>query len=81
MKNTPWSLIRSFWMLALLGLLASAVGVLAHAPTRVVSWGMPFANQTNTLAGVSDVIAVAAGQGHCLALRSDGSVLAWGVES
>src|SRR4029078_5263829 len=34
--------------------------------------------QTNLPNGLSYVAAIASGDGHCVALRSDGSVVAWG---
>ena len=44
----------------------------------VVAWGDNFYGQTNMPAGLSNVVAVAGGNLHSLALRSDGKVVAWG---
>jgi alpha-tubulin suppressor-like RCC1 family protein len=44
----------------------------------VVAWGDNSYGQTSVPAGLSNVIAVAAGARHSLALRTDGSVLGWG---
>jgi len=57
----------------------------------VVAWGKspfvnsntippspPHASQTNVPAGLTNAIAVAAGSDHSLALRNDGTVIAWG---
>jgi alpha-tubulin suppressor-like RCC1 family protein/sugar lactone lactonase YvrE len=44
----------------------------------VVAWGDNFYGQTNIPAGLSNVVAVAGGNLHSLALRSDGKVVAWG---
>jgi alpha-tubulin suppressor-like RCC1 family protein len=44
----------------------------------VVVWGDNFYGQTNMPAGLSNVVAVAGGNMHSLALRSDGKVVAWG---
>jgi alpha-tubulin suppressor-like RCC1 family protein len=44
----------------------------------VVVWGDNYYGQTNMPAGLSNVVAVAGGNLHSLALRSDGKVVAWG---
>ena len=43
----------------------------------MVTWGFDYA----TPPAASNVVAVAAGWEHCLALRADGSVVAWGDNS
>jgi hypothetical protein len=45
----------------------------------VVAWGWNASGQTNVPAGLSNVVAVAAGSRHCLALKSDGTVVGWGA--
>jgi alpha-tubulin suppressor-like RCC1 family protein len=49
----------------------------------VVAWGSNSAGQTNVPPGLTNVIAIAAGglfsDGHCLALKADGTVVAWGA--
>jgi len=52
----------------------SLVVLPARPMGEVVSWG----SQTNVPAGSSGVIAISAGNYHTLALRADGTVLAWG---
>ena len=52
---------------------ASAGGAQRPAGT-VVAWG----GQTNVPANLTNVVAIAAGEGHSLALKSDGTVVAWG---
>ena len=37
--------------------------------------------QTEVPVGLSDVVSVAAGYGHSLALKRDGTVAAWGANS
>jgi PKD repeat protein len=44
----------------------------------VIGWGCDFPGQCNPRADPGDVVAIAAGGGHSLALRSDGQVIAWG---
>ena len=44
----------------------------------VVAWGNNTYGQTNVPAGLSNVVAIAAGAYHCLAAKSDGTVVAWG---
>src|SRR5207248_6310017 len=41
----------------------------------------PHLGQINIPAGLNDVIAIAAGRRHGLALRADGSIVAWGDNS
>jgi alpha-tubulin suppressor-like RCC1 family protein len=48
------------------------------ADGTVVAWGDDFAGQVDVPEGLSNVVAVTAGQFHSVALRSDGQVVAWG---
>jgi hypothetical protein len=59
-------------------------GIVAPPPTpvvlgRVVAWGKNVYGQTNTPAGLTNVVAIAAGAQHSLALRSDGTIIGWGA--
>jgi hypothetical protein len=47
----------------------------------VVAWGDDSTGQTNVPPGLSNVVAIAAGGFHSMALKSDGNVLAWGDNS
>lgn len=49
----------------------------SHAGSVVV-WGYDFMAPTNIPPGLTNVIAVSAGFGQCLALRDDGTVVGWG---
>jgi alpha-tubulin suppressor-like RCC1 family protein/sugar lactone lactonase YvrE len=60
-----------------LGVVRGAVQMCGLGRTVVV-WGDSFYGQTNIPAGLSNVVAVAGGNLHSLALRSDGKVVAWG---
>lgn len=50
-----------------------------RADGRVVAWG--FTARTNVPASATNAIAVAAGYTHALALRADGSVVGWGLNT
>ncbi len=62
---------------------AGAAGkcVLPPLATLVIAWGQTDAGQCNVPAGLSNVVAVAAGDRHSLALRSDGTIVGWGDNS
>ena len=47
----------------------------------VVAWGDNSFGQTSVPAGLSNVVAIAAGDFHTLALRADGTVVGWGDDS
>jgi hypothetical protein len=49
-----------------------------RADGTVVAWGNNAQGETNVPAGLSNVIAIAAGYDDNLALRSDGTVVVWG---
>ena len=64
----------------LAGCTTSAVAVLTvQMVGRVMAWGDNFYGQTNVPPGLSNVVAVAAGSWHSLALGADGIVTAWGL--
>jgi hypothetical protein len=50
----------------------------ADTVTRVLAWGNDAEGQTQVPATLSGVTAIAAGDFHALALRSDGTVIGWG---
>jgi hypothetical protein len=47
----------------------------------VVAWGDNTFGQLNVPAGLNDAIAIAAGYGFSLALKRDGTVVAWGYNT
>jgi hypothetical protein len=56
----------------------AGVGTLADSNGQVVAWGDNGYGQTTVPAGLSNVTAIAGGVYHSLALKSDGTVAAWG---
>jgi hypothetical protein len=44
----------------------------------VVGWGYDYFGESTVPASLSGAVAIAAGEGHSLALQSDGTVVAWG---
>jgi alpha-tubulin suppressor-like RCC1 family protein len=52
-----------------------------RANGSLVGWGNNSSGQLNIPATLSNVIAIAAGASHSVALRSDGKVFAWGLNS
>ena len=60
---------------------------LAQAPAgdpvigKVVAWGSNTLGQTNVPPNLTNIIAIAAGSVHSLALRNDGTVYAWGTSN
>ncbi len=53
----------------------------AQAADTVIAWGSNVYGETNIPAGLSDMIALAGGSYHVVALRSDQTALAWGRNS
>ncbi len=56
----------------------TAVNAYTYAPGPVVAWGYCPNGETNVPSGLSDVVGLAAGQPHSVALLSNGRVVAWG---
>jgi len=51
------------------------------SPSEVRVWGSSASGLTNVPVGLDHVKAVSAGSGHCLALKTDGTVVGWGSNS
>ena len=62
--------------MTLAGLFCSAICSLAA--TSVVVWGDGRSGQTNLPPGLTNVVAISAGHWKCMALRADGTAVAWG---
>src|SRR5947199_392385 len=63
---------------ATFALLAKQTTLAAPLPGTLVAWGYNLHWQTNVPAGLSNVVAIAVGAIHSLALTQNGTVLAWG---
>jgi alpha-tubulin suppressor-like RCC1 family protein len=50
---------------------------LTNRADPIIVWGSNSFGQTNVPTSATNVIALAAGDSHCLALRADGTVIAW----
>ena len=58
-----------------------ATGAQGVAGGMVVGWGSNNAGQTDIPAGLTDVVAIATGSYHGLALKTDGMVVGWGYNT
>jgi alpha-tubulin suppressor-like RCC1 family protein len=47
--------------------------------TRVVGWGENWSGELEPPADLQDTVAIAVGEMHCLALKTDATVIAWGA--
>ena len=47
---------------------------------QTIAWGLNNANQTKVPSGLTNVVAIAAGETFSQALRSDGTVIEWGAD-
>ena len=63
------------------GSVTSSVATLTLVHSMVVAWGDNAGGQTNVPPGLTNVVAIAAGGGHNLALQASGTVAAWGDNS
>ena len=52
-----------------------------YAAPEVVAWGANYYGQTNVPSGLSNVVAIAAGSSHSLALTAEGRVVGWGASN
>jgi alpha-tubulin suppressor-like RCC1 family protein/Zn-dependent metalloprotease len=60
------------------GSVTSSIATLTVVRSMVVAWGNNSYGQTNVPLGLVDVVAIAGGSYHNLALQADGTVVAWG---
>lgn len=79
MKKPRISLVLNLFWAVIMGLIATTE--VGHAGGTVVAWGDNIDGQTTVPSGLSNVVAIAAGGEHSLALTADGRVVAWGYNS
>jgi hypothetical protein len=72
MRAALWILGLAWWV---------PISPVLNAATRVVAWGDGLLGQAAIPEGLTNVIAIAAGAQHGLALRADGTVAAWGDDT
>src|SRR4051812_6709794 len=79
MKPPVWSIVLRATPLALLCLWCGA-GV-ARGDSRVIVWGSNNSSgqtNVNVPAALTNVVSIACGDAHTLALKADGTIIAWG---
>ena len=78
--NRSWHFTRRFrlWLWACLAVLSGWAVVPVGQAQTVMGWGYNDYGQTTIPAGLSGVIALAAGPLNSFALKSDGTVIGWG---
>lgn len=77
----PMQLVGARTLIAFVLLAAGVVDSRISAGGRVVAWGDNSSDQTSVPPDLTDVVAIAGGGYHSLALRSDGTVVGWGEHS
>lgn len=55
--------------------------IVAPERTQVLAWGSTESAKTTVPVGLNDAVAVAAGSAHSVAIRRDGSLVAWGASN
>src|SRR5436190_17102541 len=76
-RDSPWLTIRRFLELILI-LLCWVTSTGSVVAQNVIAWGISAAT-TNVPPDATNVIALSAGRDFTLALRSDGTIVAWGL--
>src|SRR5580692_4663079 len=66
------------WIVCSVLLAFFAGDALGQGATSIIAWGDDTYGETNVPIGLTDVVAISAGDKYSLALRSDGTVVAWG---
>lgn len=69
---------RTVYTMLLVAAIAGLCGTGAATAGQVRAWGWDSDGQISTLPAGNSYIAIAAGDSHGLALRSDGAIIAWG---
>jgi len=79
MEKPRCSLVLNLFGAVMLALLATAS--VGHAASNVVGWGNNSDGQRTIASGLSDVVAIAAGDSFSLALTAEGRVVGWGLNT
>ena len=79
--KTKLSLLMVLPLLVGLMFNTGAVHAQSGASGTVVAWGDNTFGQSSVPAGLTNVIAISGGAEHTLALKADGTVVAWGTEN
>ena len=76
----PWSGEGSYSVIVsnAYGVAVSSNATLTTPRSQIVPWGSNSNGQTNTPAGLGNVLAISAGGNNSMALKSDGTVVVWG---
>ena len=79
----PWSSEGSYSVIVsnAYGVAVSSNATLTTPRSQIVPWGSNSNGQTNTPAGLGNVLAISAGGNDSMALKSDGTVKVWGNNS
>ncbi len=62
------------------GSTTSSIAALTVVHSMVVAWGLNSSGQTNVPPALTNVVAIAGGGAHSLALQANGKVVAWGYD-
>ncbi len=76
--DVPWRESRAKIVWLVLSVLMLHTANTAWAGNTVTAWGYNYFGQTNVPAGLTNVVAIAAGDDSCLALLDNGLVTMWG---
>jgi alpha-tubulin suppressor-like RCC1 family protein len=80
LHNVQWADAGNYSVTAsnAFGVVVSSNAALSFVRTSVIAWGNNSSGQCNVPPGLTNVVAIAAGNGFCLALNADGTVVPWG---
>jgi alpha-tubulin suppressor-like RCC1 family protein len=69
-------------LFSIVSTLVTVASLFGASPSNtVIGWGSNDSGESNVPAGLTGVMAIAAGGGHSVALKNDATVVAWGENS